>query len=374
MAARKGSLAATALCRFLAQYASICLQMSHRDPLLDFIHRQAKAELHVHLEGSMPPATLLKLARRNRVALPAVDEAGVRRWFRFRDFDHFIEVYLTCSRCLCTAEDFHLLALDFVAEQGRQNITYSEVHFTISTHLANGGEGTAIAQALAEAASEGEKRWGSRLRLIPDIVRNLGVERADRTVEWAIATEAAHPGLIAALGIAGMEVGYSNQPYQEHFAEAARAGLHRVAHAGEHGGPDSIRSVLDELQVERIDHGVRAIEDPALVEELVEMKIPLGVCPTSNVALSVYPELAAHPFESLRAAGARVTVNSDDPPFFETTLSQEYLRLAEAFGYDQQRIATLVEAAWLATFLSEEERSAYRQGETAAPIEEPPKP
>ncbi len=334
--------------------------MSPSSSLSDFVHAQAKAELHVHLEGSMPPATLLKLARRNRVTLPAVDEPGVRRWFRFRDFDHFIEVYLTCSRCLREAEDFHLLALDFVAEQARQNITYSEVHFTISTHLANGGDGAGIGQALAEAATEGEKRWGSRLRLIPDIVRNLEIERADKTIEWAIETEIAHPGLIAALGIAGMEVGYANQPFEEHFAQAAGAGLHRVAHAGEHGGPASIRSALDQLRVERIDHGVRAIEDPALVEELAQRKIPLGVCPTSNIALGVYPDLASHPFEQLRAAGAQVTVNSDDPPFFETTLTQEYLRLAKAFDYGEEQIATLVEASWQSAFLSPEERSKYQ--------------
>jgi adenosine deaminase len=308
----------------------------------------------------MPPATLLALARRNGIALPASDEAGLRRWFRFRDFDHFVEVYVTCSRCLRAPEDFHRLALDFVAEQARQNVTYSEVHFTISTHLAFGGDGPGIAQALAAAAVDAEERHGSRLRLIPDIVRNMELERADRTIEWAVATDRAHPGLIAALGIGGIEAGYSNEPFVEHFEAAARAGLRRVAHAGEHGGPSSIRSALDLLGAERLDHGVRGVEDPALMALLAESQVPLDVCPSSNVELGICSDLASHPFERLRTAGLAVNVSSDDPPFFGTTLSEEYLRLAETFGYGEEVIAELVDAAWQAAFLSDGERVALR--------------
>jgi len=151
-----------------------------------FLQRMPKVELHVHLEGSMRPRVLLELARRNGVELPANDEEGLRRWFQFRDFPHFVEVYLACSRVLRAPEDFQLLARDFLESQAEQNVVYTEAHFTISTHIANGANGGEVLDALEEVIGEGEKR-GIRLRLIPDIVRNIGPEAADLTLEWALA-------------------------------------------------------------------------------------------------------------------------------------------------------------------------------------------
>jgi aminodeoxyfutalosine deaminase len=304
----------------------------------------------------MPPATLLALAARRGVALPADDEAGLRRWFRFRDFDHFVEVYVTCSSCLAEPEDFQRLAVEFLAEQGRQNVVYSEVHFTISTHLARGGDGEAIAEALAAGAAEGERRFGARLRLIPDVVRNMPRERADRTVEWALAGVAR--GLTVALGIGGVEAGHPPEPFAAHFAAAARGGLRRVAHAGEHAGPDSVRAALEVLGAERIGHGVRAAEDPALVADLARRGVPLEVCPSSNLCLGVFPDLASHPFDRLHRAGVRVSVNSDDPPLFATTLCDEYLRLAATFGYGPRELAGFALAGLAHSFLPAAEKAA----------------
>jgi len=319
-----------------------------------FLLRLPKAELHVHLEGSMRPAVLLELARRNGVELPADDEEGLARWFRFRDFDHFVQVYLTCSRALRTPEDFQLLAADFLAGQARQNVLYTEAHFTIGTHLMNGANGGEVLAALEEAIRAGEARHGVRLRLIPDVVRNVPA-MAGATLEWALAGR--DRGVVVALGLSGFEARCGNEPFRETFAEAARVGLHRVAHAGEHAGPASIRSVLEVCGAERIGHGVRAVEDPALLSELAGRGIPLEVCPSSNVCLGVVPDLAHHPFDALRRAGCRVTVNSDDGPFFGTTLTDEYLRLARTFGYGPDELAELARAAWSAAFLADAART-----------------
>ena len=312
-----------------------------------FLLRLPKIELHVHLEGAMRPAVLLELARRNGIALPAQDEAGLKRWFRFTDFEHFVQVYLACSRALRTPEDFQLLALDFLTEQAYQNVLYSEVHFTISTHLANGANGGEVLDALAAAVEEGERRHGVTLRLIPDIVR---------TLDWTLAGW--KRGVVAALGLSGSERLYPNEPFRACFDAAQREGLHRVAHAGEHAGPESIRSVLDVCGAERIGHGVRAVEDSALMEELRAAQVPLEVCPSSNVCLRVAPDLAEHPFDRLYRSGLALSVNSDDPAFFNTNLTLEYLRLHQTFGYSAAELAGLSLAALRQSFLPGKRASA----------------
>ncbi|HYN22639.1 MAG TPA: adenosine deaminase [Thermoanaerobaculia bacterium] len=316
-----------------------------------------KVELHVHLEGSMRPRVLLELARRNGVNLPAQDEDGLRKWFRFRDFDHFVDVYRTCSRVLCLPEDFQFLVRDFLAMQAEQNVLYSEAHFTISTHLVNGAGGGEVLSALEEVISEGE-RSGTRLRLIPDIVRNIGSAAADQTLEWALAGRGRG---VVAMGLAGIEAGFPNEPYREHFKVARQEGLHCVAHAGEHGGPESIRSVLEVCGAERIGHGVRAVEDPALVEELRDRRIPLEVCPTSNLCLGVFPDMASHSFDRLYRAGVEVTVNSDDPPLFDTDLTGEYLALHRTFGYGPAELAGFSLAALRHSFLPPEEKAVLER-------------
>ncbi len=314
---------------------------------LAFCERLPKIELHVHLEGSIQPATLFELARRHQVALPADDLAGLTDWFRFRDFEHFVEIYLTCSRCLRDPEDFQLVVEDFLREQARQRVLYSEVHFTIGTHLGNGAAGDELAAAIWESIEAGRRRWGVEMRLIPDIVRNVGVDAADRTLEWALASR--DRGVVA-LGLSGFE-SHPNEPFREHFEAAAAEGLRRVAHAGEHGGPDSIRSAIETCGPERIGHGVTAAQDAELVRELAASGLPLEVCPSSNVALGVFGSLEEHPFDHLLRSGVAVSVNSDDPPFFDTTLSEEFVRLSATFGYDETELARLAMAPLEHAFL-----------------------
>jgi aminodeoxyfutalosine deaminase len=308
-----------------------------RAELENFCLQLPKIELHVHLEGSMQPATLLRLARRRGVDLPANDEASLTEWFRFRDFDHFVDIYLTCSKCLRDPEDFQVLIEVFLREQARQNVLYSEVHFTIGTHLGNGVNGGEVAEAIWEAIQDGERRFGSTMRLIPDIVRNVGRGPADQTLEWALAGR--ERGVVA-LGLSGSET-FPDEPFRELFQVARSEGLHRVAHAGEHLGPESIRSVIDVCDPERIGHGVAAAQDEALMETLASNRMPLEVCPSSNVALGVFSSIDDHPFDRLRRAGIEVSVNSDDPPFFDTTLSDEYVRVAQCFGYSSDDLVEL---------------------------------
>jgi len=321
-----------------------------------FLLRLPKAELHVHLEGSMRPATLLKLAERRGVDLPARDEAGLREWFKFRDFDHFVQIYLTCSRCLRHPEDFQLLIDDFLAEQERQNVRWSEVHFTIGTHALNGGNPDEILDALGQAIRAGTKQRGIGMGLIFDIVRNVP-KQADLTLDYAL-RGASKGGPVVALGLSGFEATAPTAPFAEHFAEAEAKGLHRTAHAGEHGGPRVIRDALEMARAERIGHGVRAIDDPALVEELRTRRIPLEVCPSSNVCLGVFPDLAAHSFDRLHKAGVPLSINSDDPPMFETTLTTDYERLRDTFGYSVSDLAGFALASVEQSFLPAAEKAA----------------
>jgi adenosine deaminase len=322
--------------------------------LESFLHAIPKSELHVHLEGAMRPRTLLALARRRRVTLPADTEEGLRDWFRFRDFDHFVEIYVTCSKCVRDPEDFQLLLRDFAADQAAENIRHSEVHFTIGTHWLNGVAIDEVLDAMTETLLEVERNENVSIRLIPDIVRDVGSKTADPTLDWALAAK--KRGIAVALGLTGREAIYPSEPYGQHFAEAAKHGLHCVAHAGEHAGPGSVYAALDSCRAERIGHGVRSIEDENLIERLRDSRVPLEVCPTSNICLGLAPDLAHHPFDGLLRHGLSLTVNSDDPALFNTTLSEELRRLGETFDYTAERLAGLALAGFEHSFLPAEEK------------------
>jgi adenosine deaminase len=222
----------------------------------------------------------------------------------------------------------------------------------------HGGNGDEIGDAMVEAIQEGERRHGVSLRLIPDIVRNVPYRWADKTVEWAL--DRRGRGVVG-LGLSGVERGFPAAPFRSHFEAAAAAGLHCTAHAGELAGPRSIREVLLHCHAERIGHGVRSIEDAELLGILRDGGVPLEVCPTSNLRLGVYPDLLGHPFHRLYREGLRVTVNSDDPTFFDTTITGEYARLVAAHGYGPHDVRSFVLTAAAAAFASPDERGALEQ-------------
>ena len=323
------------------------------DPeLTDFIRRMPKVELHVHLEGAIRAPTLLRLAARRGVDLPANDVQGLERWLEFRDFHHFLEIYLTISRCLRDPEDFQLVAKAFLEEQARQNIRYSEAHFTISTHVANGANPGEVAEALAETVVEGERNLGVAVRWIPDIVRNVEPARADQTLEWALEHR---DRFVVALGLSGKE-DYSSLPFREHFAAAEAEGLHRTVHAGEQTGAEAVWDALESCAAERIGHGIRSVDDPELLDVLCQRGIPLEVSPTSNVRLGLAPSLAEHPLRQLHDSGVRWSVNSDDPAMFHTTLTREFEQVAELLGFGRREVAELSIAALEHAFLDSDER------------------
>ena len=299
-----------------------------------------KAELHVHLEGSIQPATLLTLARRNGMTLPAESVEGLREWFRFRDFEHFVEVYLAITRCLRTAADYELIAYEFGAEMARQHTRYAEITFTPGTHEAMGIPHSVYFAGLEQGRARARGDFGVEMRWIFDIVRNIPdpvrrLAAADYTTHVAI--EGREHGVVA-LGFAGLERGYAVAPFAPYFERARAAGLHVIPHAGETAGPESIWDAIRLLGAERIGHGVRSVEDPALVDYLAEHAMPLEVNVTSNLRLGIYPDVASHPLPRLLAAGVPITINSDDPALFNTTLGDEFAQLAGSLGFDAQTI------------------------------------
>jgi aminodeoxyfutalosine deaminase len=321
---------------------------------LQFIQTMPKAELHIHLEGAIRPETLLELAGRHgrTDVLPSRNVEMLRRWFAFTDFNHFLEIYLVIQDLLRSAEDFALVAYECGADMAAQNILYREVTFTPYTHTNFQNKGVTIDAILAglEAGRQRAKaEFGVEMRWIFDIPRGTAFpdrdgrryepDPAERTLEFALAGR--DIGVIG-LGLGGSEVNAPPEPFAHAFAKAKAAGLLSLPHAGEVEGPQSVWGAVEALQADRIGHGVRSIEDPHLLVVLKERQIPLEVNVISNVCLHVYRRAAEHPLPHLDRAGLLITINSDDPPLFNTTLTDEYQLLAQEFGYsraDLKRIA-----------------------------------
>lgn len=315
-----------------------------------------KVELHVHLEGSVQPSTLLKLAKKYQVALPADTVDGLRSWYNFSDFGHFIEIYMVISGCLREPEDMELIAREFLIEQARQNILYSEITYTPYNQLMNNGLAfEPQMDAVLRARLWAEKELGIQARFIIDIPRIIAPEEGLKIADWIISR---HADGIVAIGLGGPEVDNPPERYQAVFDKVRAAGIPCVLHAGETVGPASIWSALRVADSKRLGHGVRAIEDPDLVAFLREKQIPLEVCPTSNICLKVYPSYAEHSLPRLVEEGLYVTINSDDPPMFNTTLTDEYRVLVREFGWDREMIRKVVRNAAHASLLPEGEKQA----------------
>ncbi len=303
-----------------------------------------KAELHVHLEGSLLPELALRLAERRGVRLPG-DERGVeglRGAYQFRNFTDFLKVYVAISRTLEQHEDFCDAVVGVAANLAEQNVRYAEMTFTPMTHVSRGINADAMLAGLAEGRERARREHGVELAWVFDIVRSLP-EQAEPTLDLAL--RARDQGVVA-LGVGGPEgARWPNEPLAPSFARARAEGLHRVPHAGEQAGPASLRSTLDLFAPDRIGHGIRCIEDPELVAELRDRQIPLEVCLTSNLALGVATSMATHPLPALRAAGILLSLGSDDPPLFGTSLVDEYLRCAAAFEWDRADVLAIAKAA-----------------------------
>jgi adenosine deaminase len=320
-----------------------------------YIQAMPKVELHVHLEGSIRPETFLKLADRHQIELPAKDLVGLRRWYQFTDFNHFIEVYLKIAASLKTPEDIELIAREFLAGQAEQNVRYSEVIYSpYNQYLASGIPFDDQLDALNRAREWAEREHGVSCQFIMDVSRETTAEQGEIVAGWAIG--AMGKG-VCGLGLGGPEVGNPPVKFKSAFDMAYEAGLPALPHAGETVGPESVRGALEWLHPRRIEHGVRAMEDPALVAVLLENQMPLDVCPTSNICLKVYPSLEEHPLPKMFDLGLNVTLNSDDPPMFSTSLTQEYQHAVNEMGMDLARLEQMVRNAIRASLLDEAEKA-----------------
>jgi adenosine deaminase len=323
--------------------------------LIDFIREMPKVELHVHLQGATQPETWLELAKRNNVPLPADTVEGMREWFTFTDFRHFIDIYIQVVKTLVTPDDLELMAREFLKNQAAQHIVYSEVTYTprLST-IRDAGVNREQLAAVNSARAWAEAELGVSMGLVIDIPREITPEDAEYYADWAIN---GYGNGVVAFGIGGYEPGNPPSNYAKAFARVYEAGVPSVPHAGETVGPESIWNALEVCHAVRIGHGVRCIEDPKLVDLLREKQIPLEVSPTSNICLKVYPTIKDHSLPRLIESGLYVTINSDDPPMFNTTLTNEYAVCAETFGWDVNEIERLSMNALKASFLPDERKA-----------------
>ena len=287
---------------------------------------EPKIELHVHLEGTIRPHTLLEIARRNGERLPADTVEDLATIYEFTDFAHFIDVWILTTNCLRTREDFRQIALEYAAEAASHGAVYIEGIFSPGERVMRGVAWEDVFGGYTDAVDEAQDRYGVTLRLTPDLYRGLAPDLAEATARMAV--RYADRGVVG-LGLGGAE-NQPAQPYRTAFAIARDGGLGVVPHAGEAEGPESIREILA-MEPDRLRHGIRAVEDADLLAEIAERGLVLDVCPTSNVRTKVVASLDEHPLPRLRAAGVQCTINTDDPAMFGTDLGTEY-RLAEQLG------------------------------------------
>ncbi|HEX9415980.1 MAG TPA: adenosine deaminase [Gaiellaceae bacterium] len=279
-----------------------------------------KIELHVHLEGTVRPRTLLEIARRNDYPLPADDEAGLASLYDFRDFAHFIEVWVLTTNALQRSDDFRQVVVDYAAEAASHGAVYVEAIFSPAERVRRSVDWDEIFSGYCDGAQEARERYGLEVRLTPDIIRGFTLEEAEATVRYA--AKYRNRGVVG-VGLGGLEAEYPPEPFEPAFALAREEGLASVPHAGEAAGPPSVRGALDALGADRLRHGIRAVEDPGLVRELAGRRIVLDVCPISNLRTRVVRSLEEHPLPQLVAAGVRCSISTDDPAMFGTDLSRD---------------------------------------------------
>jgi aminodeoxyfutalosine deaminase len=293
-----------------------------------------KIELHVHLEGTVRPRTLLEIAKRNDYALPAETEEGLQALYDFRDFAHFIEVWILTTNALRTAEDFRQVVTDYAEEAASHGAVYLEGIFSPAERVARGVGWDEIFSGYCDGAQEARELHGVEVRLTPDIYRGSSLEEAEQVVRHSAAYQ--ERGIVG-VGLGGLEAEFPPEPYEPAFALARELGLASVPHAGEAAGAPSVRGAMEQLGADRIRHGIRVVEDPGLLGEVADRQIVLDVCPISNVRTRAVASLAEHPLPKLVAAGARCSISTDDPAMFGTDLSRDS-EAAVSLGLDPEDI------------------------------------
>jgi aminodeoxyfutalosine deaminase len=316
--------------------------------LRPFIAGLPKAELHVHHVGSASPRIVAELAANHPDSKVPTDPEALADYFTFTDFAHFIEVYLSVVDLIRTPEDVRLLTFEVARDMARQNIRYAELTITPFSSTRRGIDEKAFMAAIEDARTAAERELGVVLRWCFDIPGEAGLEAAAETARLAVDLR---PEGLVSFGLGGPEIGVPRPQFKPYFDRSIAAGLRSVPHAGETTGPQTVWDALNDLRAERIGHGTSSVQDPKLLAHLAEHRIPLEVCPTSNLATRAVTDLEQHPVKEMIAAGVLVTVNSDDPPMFGTDLNNEYAVTARLLDLDERGVAGLAKNAVQASFL-----------------------
>ena len=317
--------------------------------LKSFITAMPKVELHVHLKGATRPETILKLAEKNKIDLPVKTLEEMQEWFKFKNFNHFLDVYMQAAQCFVEPEDVEIAAKEFLVEQARQNIIYSELTYT-ANHKTMPFEDQLA--ALNSAKQWGEETLGVSMNYVIDIPRSMTYgDHLERSIRYANQAVSGFGNGVIALGLAGDENKYTVEFFNPAFEIAKEAGLPIVPHAGEAAGPQSMLDAIEFCDPPRIGHGVRCVEDQNLMALLAERQIHLEISPTSNVCLGIFDSIDSHSFPEIAAAGIPFSINSDDPPYFSTTLTDELILAAERLNWSaedvQQHMLNTAEASLL---------------------------
>jgi adenosine deaminase len=320
-----------------------------------FIAGLPKAELHMHIEGSLEPELMFALAERNGVDIPYASVEEVRAAYAFSNLQDFLDIYYRAADVLRTEQDFRDLATAYFDRAAADHVVHAEIFFDPQTHTARGISFETVIKGLLAGMDEAKARHGISAKLILCFLRHL--DEADAFVTL----EEARPWLdrIEAVGLDSSEFGHPPEKFARVFEAAAALGLKRVAHAGEEGPPDYVRQALDILKIDRLDHGNRSLEDEALTERLARERMTLTVCPLSNLKLCVVPAMDAHPIDAMLRAGLRATINSDDPAYFGGYVNDNYRAVAKGRGLSRDDLATLARNSFLGSFLGEAEKAAH---------------
>jgi len=321
----------------------------------DFIAGLPKAELHLHIEGSLEPEMMFALARRNGVALPYADVAALRKAYSFTSLQDFLDLYYQGMSVLLTEEDFYDLTLAYLRRVAQDSVRHVEIFFDPQGHTDRGVAFETVLGGIHRALLDGEQELGITSRIILCFLRHLSAEAAMKTLEQAMD----YRDRIVGVGLDSSERGNPPEKFKEVFDRARAAGFKAVAHAGEEGPPAYVWSALNELKVDRIDHGNRALEDEKLVAELAKRRMPLTVCPLSNLKLCVVADMKRHPLRRMLDAGLMVTLNSDDPSYFGGYVNDNYRSVQQALDLSNDDLALIARNSFEAAFLDDATKATY---------------
>lgn len=331
--------------------------MTTNPNMVSFINGIPKAELHVHIEGTLEPELLFKLAQRNRILIPYNSVEELKLAYNFSNLQEFLDIYYQGAAVLIHEADFYDLTFTYLEKLHAQNVVHAEIMFDPQTHLERGVAFETIIDGITRAINEANILWGISVKLILSILRHLSEQDAIDTLKIALP----YKKHFFAIGLDSSELGHPPHKFQRVFELARNEGLIATAHAGEEGPSSYVRDALDLLLISRIDHGNRSLEDPILVEEIVARQIPLTLCPLSNLALKVISRLEDHPLQFMLDKGMLVTVNSDDPAYFGGHLNDNYIHIANALQLQEKDVITLAHNSFKASFLSPEEKDRFIQ-------------